>query len=182
MTKEQIDLEQKILEELWKQSSELQNKISKQREKLKKMTGEYNSNRELTLAEIFQYDYLESTYKFYKMWCEENGFMSGGYFPDTEQYAIKLCFDLDDKKKVKKQKFNLNKYLEIAKPKEDGLVWISVFENSLSAGGCYHIVWDKDKGFRCHHTYRKFITDYMKKDEMFEWGLKNIPYGGDRDD
>lgn len=58
---------------------------------------------------------------------------------------------------------------------------MSVIENTLAYHGSYHICYEKDKGYRVHHTYRNFLTEYLTKDELFEWGVKHIPYGGNRD-
>ena len=54
---------------------------------------------------------------------------------------------------------------------------MGVLENSLSSHGSYNICYNKDKGYIVHHTHKKFITDYMTKEDLFKWGVENIPYG-----
>lgn len=179
--KEQIEKEQKKLEALWEESATIDNLILKQRELLQTLHKKYNDSRTLTLKEIIQYNFLASTYEYFKKWCEEHGFGRGGYWDDTGEYTIQVSFCVEDMKKLKKQKQNISTYANIAKPKSDGYVWMSVIENSLSFNGSYHICYDKDKGYKIHHTYRGIVTDFMTKDELFEWGVKHIPYGGDRE-
>ena len=180
--KEQIEKEQKVLESLWEQSKNVRSQISKQRELLKTLHEKYNKSRTLSLKDIIKCDHLETTYNHFKKWCQENGFSNAGYFMDTNEYTIQVTFCVDDKKKLKTQKQNIQKYAKIASPREDGLVWMSVMENTLSLHGSYHICYDKEHGYKIHHTYRKFITEFMTKDELFEWGVKQIPYGGERDE
>jgi len=179
--KEQIEAEQKVLESLWEESRKTLDKIKTQRELLQTLHDKYNKSRTLTLKEIIKYDYLETTYSYFKKWCEEHGFGRGGYWAETEEYTIRVSFCVDDKKKLKKQKQNISTYAKAASPKPDGYVWMSVIENTLCLHGSYHICYEKDKGYRVHHTYRNFLTDYLTKDELFEWGVKHIPYGGDRE-
>lgn len=105
-----------------------------------------------------------------------------GYYDDTNQHTIQIQFTLDEPERLEKQKTNLDKFLEIAKPRQDGIVWMRVIENTLSQYGSYHVCYEKDKVFRVHHTYRRFMTNYMTKDELFAWGIKNIPYGGRNDE
>lgn len=106
--KEQIEAEQKVMESLWEESRKILDKIKTQRELLQNLHAEYNKSRTLTLKEIIKYDYLETTYSYFKKWCEEHGFGRGGYWPETKEYTIQVSFCVDDKKKLKKQKQDIS--------------------------------------------------------------------------
>lgn len=174
--KEQIEKEEKILSSLYEQLRELSQKIERQRNLVKELYKKYNDSRVLSLKEIIQCTHLEVMSSYFRKWCNESGFINGGQFLDTEEYTIRVLFCVNDRKRLRRQLMNIQRYAKIASPRKDGLVWMGVLENSLSCNGSYHICYEKDKGYKIYHTYKKFITGCMSKDELFEWGCKNIPY------
>lgn len=186
MTEEEL----KKLETAWHDECEKlrkqQGKVSKAHNKYNKARNEFYKNHEWSLQELFdmQFENVDGMYQKFNKWCEKRGFMSGGYFPETNQRTIQLLFDVKDKVRVEKQKQHLDEYLDIAILGKSGHAYIGVLEDTCAEYGVFQIVYQPELGFKFTKTTygrTKDITPYMTKDKLFEYGLAHVKYNGERE-
>jgi hypothetical protein len=104
-----------------------------------------------------------------------SGLMHSGYFPDTNQIALKVSFDQNE---PFESQLDVLKFVEFIKPLKNGKYVITVFEYSLSEDGVYTIESEDGKEWsvvftRYYHPTTAFTGDLQT---ALKYVYDNHPY------
>lgn len=108
------------------------------------------------------------------------GLQTSGYFPETEQVAVRVSMTHGDEQQLREVNKALSFLLPYLKPQKDGAVHLGVFESTLSAHGVYTLKVKGDKVVLSKRTYGTEwdLKTFVELEDALEYVQKHHYYQG----